>query len=139
MQMTDSSTIHTCTDVWNAIAAEVSDLKPQLFVDGSFTIYPAMVASKASNAVQAYLVNTGASRTVCDGVKFALRGVVLIGALIAIPEALIRTVANLAVTLFCALSQKDNPLQGDTLMEKIIYPITVPFIVGGAALGYDLE
>lgn len=135
------TTIRNCSDLWDHLSNELkgySDL--EIYINLPITFVPAMITHDITTALGDYFKNS-------IGSSLLSTSVVVIGnlsasalALIAIPEALLRIVVNTAITLFCTLSDRENPLRGDSLLERAIGPLegTGSAILGGILEAYQV-
>ena len=59
--------------------------------------------------------------------------------LIAIPEAVLRSVIALALAFFSVLTGFESPMPGNSNFDKIIVPYAFPLFMAAKGLGLDID
>lgn len=136
----DSTIIRNSTDLWNSISTGMAEVgKLETYLSVPFTLAPAGFINVFTIALGSYFGTAVES-------SFLSKSVVVIGTLsssaltlIAIPEALLRIVVNTAISIFCALSGRENPLEGNSLLERALRPIvcTGAFLINTLEEAYE--
>ena len=135
-----SLSVSNSTGFWAELSQKFSDeLTPKNLAPNSFSLAPTLAGLCFKDTFDQHCEANHISPWISKPVS-VLTGIASAAlALIAIPEALLRTVIAIAFSVLNILTGFESPMPGDNNTQKVIAPLAVPLLMAAVSLGLDID